>query len=184
MKCRAFNMGLIASPFIAASGPALANDGVQFRAFARIRLKLENTSMQPKDMNFTYSGKTGYHLNLQRNFPQSNEDRAYIPGLKNPTLSYLFKGSRQVGNVRLSDRTIYITPKINVMGDYAGIHLANTDRSFLLGDSLVGSGSKPSGEKIPGLSTLPVIGQLFRSSMRTDNKRHLMILITPSIVKF
>jgi type II secretory pathway component GspD/PulD (secretin) len=37
--------------------------------------------------------------------------------------------------------------------------------------------------KVPGLGDIPVLGNLFRSSNKTQNKRNLLIFITPTIVE-
>ncbi len=184
---RKFTQGLLtsalASPFILSPLAARANDGFSLAAMGRIRLKLEDTTVHPTNLVFVISGRVQYQISLLRMFPQVNEDRGYIEGLNNPPLSHVFKGSKRVGDVRLKNKQVVVIPRVKLTNTFDRLHLANLDRSFLLGDNL-SEHHVESDETIPDLSDIPLIGNLFRSKKLATGNRELMILIKPSIVKF
>ena len=185
MKRRQFSHNMVAAglaaPFIVTGGsPALANREFNLDPFARVRLIMVRQQMTPRSVYFMNNRTVSHEINLRRKVPQSNEDRAYIPGLNKPTLTITFDGARNIGEVRVHKNVLVVVPRVRLAVRYDSINIANQGKSFLIGDVL-----KPAdnGHTVPGLNKLPVVGRLFRSKTSDTGLRSLLITVTPTIVK-
>jgi general secretion pathway protein D len=61
------------------------------------------------------------------------------------------------------------------------LRLKNGETQVLAG--LINNEERTSADKVPGLSSLPIIGRLFSNKSQSNNKTELVLLITPKIVR-
>jgi Bacterial type II and III secretion system protein len=99
-----------------------------------------------------------------------------------PNITKLMDGATPAGRIRLANDTLIHQADPTTYNSVSTMIMVKADETVVIG-GLIRARKRRAGLNLPNLSKLPVIGEVFRTAEQSNNRRNLIVFITPKIVR-
>jgi len=139
---------------------------------------LDRNKIRVMKLALGQSGETGRVFDLSKKFPQSKDFRRVIFGQPKLPFGQWVKQSDAIGPVRFDDEILYADFGVNLQT--IPILIGDGKIVFKIGEL---KKLKRREASVPWLGDIPIVGWLFKTREKQENKRNLLIFVTPKIVR-